>query len=295
MSPTPLEIVVASGKGGTGKTFISSNLLYYLKHILSRHVVGVDADAEAPDLALALGGYRTISKTEELYESRKATIDYTNCTLCLNCLNYCKFRAIELQDGIPKIIEEYCEGCGACSLVCPTGAISFRETLTGKVIVGETAAGITVVTSDLEISGRNTGHLVYLARETAKSLRPDVIVIDAAPGIGCPVISSITGASHLIIIVEPTPQSLQGALRLAKLAEILNTAYSVIINKADLNREFIKEIYRKFEGKIVGEIPYSEEIVKSYVEMRPVLQYEDSTLSKILIPIFEKILTEVKI
>lgn len=297
MPAAPIEIVVASGKGGTGKTFISSNLLYYFKSS-DLKCVGVDADAEAPDLALALGDYAHIKDIKEVYESRKASIDYSKCTLCLNCLNHCRFSAIELHENVPKIVEEYCEGCGACALVCPAEAISFREVLTGRIIVGTTRSDVDVVTSDLEVSGRNTGHLVYLARETAKRIYPniDIIVVDAAAGIGCPVISSIVGSTHLVVVVEPTPQSLQGAKRLVELAKILNVDYSVVINKADLNRDFIEEIHRSFGSKIIGEIPYSKHVIDSYVEMKPLLEYRrDSDISKTLTSIFDKLTKILKV
>jgi len=288
------EIVVASGKGGTGKTFIASNLLYYLRHYASKNAVGVDADAEAPDLALALGGYQEIKRVQEVEESRKAVIDENTCTQCLTCVSICRFAAITVQDGRPVVIEEYCEGCGACALVCPAGAIKCKVVRTGKLILGRTKTGIDVVTADLEVSGRNTGHLVYMAREFAKSLNPEIIVVDAAAGIGCPVISSLVGAAHLVVVVEPTPQSLQGAERLTEVASKLNIPYSVIINKADLNPDFRREIESRSGSNEVGEIPYSDDVVKYYVNMTPLLSTREHPLSKQLVDMFEKILSRVR-
>ncbi|NPA22917.1 MAG: (4Fe-4S)-binding protein [Crenarchaeota archaeon] len=283
------EIVIASGKGGTGKTFIASNLTYYISQILGRPCTGVDADAEAPDLALALGDYVEIYSREEVYESRKASIDYDKCNLCMMCQSVCRFYAITIEEDRPVIIEEYCEGCGACGLVCPTEAITYRTVRTGYIIYGVTRHGARIVTSDLEVSGRNTGHLVYLAREKAKQVgNVEYIVIDAAPGIGCPVISSIVGANLLIICVEPTPQSFNGCCRLINVADTVKIPYRVIINKYDLNREFTEKIERELGNNVIGRVPYSREIVKSYADLTPLLA-TSSTLKRDL----EQIMSEI--
>ncbi len=266
------EIVVASGKGGTGKTFLASNLVYYISHMMGRSCIGVDADAEAPDLALALGDYVEIYSREEVYESRKAVIDYDKCNMCMLCQTVCRFYAISIENDIPVIIEEYCEGCGACGLVCPTDAISYKTVRTGYIVHGKTRYSVDIVTSDLEVSGRNTGHLVYLAREKAKQLKDsEYIVIDAAPGIGCPVISSIVGANLLVICVEPTPQSFNGCCRLINVAETVKIPYRVVINKYDLNRSFTEKIEKELGNNVIGRIPYSRDIVKCYADLVPLL------------------------
>ncbi|RLG00815.1 MAG: hypothetical protein DRN49_02465, partial [Thaumarchaeota archaeon] len=240
-----MEIVVASGKGGTGKTFLASNLAILIDEKLDG-AVAADADVEAPDLILAMGGEKRLLKSREIWESMKASIDYKLCNRCLKCVSVCMFDAIRLVDGKPEIIEEFCEGCGACAHVCPVNAISFRKTRTGRIYSVETMAGIKTTTGDLEIGGRNTGELVYLVREEAKELaRKDHvknIIIDSAPGIGCPVISSLSGADLLIIVVEPTPQSLTGAKRLLKVAESFKMKVTYVVNKFDLNEEFLKTI-----------------------------------------------------
>ncbi len=285
------EIAVASGKGGTGKTFIASNLLYYISKYVDEKCVGVDADAEAPDLALALGDYVEIYSRDDVYESKKAVIDYEKCNLCLNCYNTCRFYAINIDSqGRPTIVEEYCEGCGACSLVCTSDAINYRVVKTGTVIFGKTRHGQKVVTADLEVSGRNTGHLVYIAREKAKSI-PELkyVIIDSAPGIGCPVISSIVGSNLLIICVEPTEQSYNGCRRLIQVAQILKVDYRVIINKYDMNIEMSNRIEKEIGNNVIGRIPYSRDIVKSYADMIPIMA-TNSKIRKDLEEIFEEIL-----
>jgi len=288
-----MEIVVASGKGGTGKTFLASNLAILINEELDG-AVAADADVEAPDLVLAMGGEKRLLKSREIWESMKASIDYELCNRCLKCVDVCMFDAIRLVDGEPEIIEEFCEGCGACAHVCPMNAISFRKTRTGKIYSVETMAGVKTTTGDLEIGGRNTGELVYLVREEAKEFaRKDHvknIIIDSAPGIGCPVISSLSGAELLIIVVEPTSQSLTGAKRLLKVAESFKMKVTYVVNKFDLNEEFLKTIDSELGLECVGKIPYDSKVPSSYSMMRPMAIYGmDTRAGRALKEVFENL------
>ncbi|HDJ67286.1 MAG TPA: 4Fe-4S dicluster domain-containing protein [Nitrososphaeria archaeon] len=288
-----MEIVVASGKGGTGKTFLASNLAILINERLDG-AVAADADVEAPDLVLAMGGEKKLLRSREIWESMKASIDYKLCNRCLKCVDVCMFDAIRLVDGEPRIIEEFCEGCGACAHVCPANAISFRRTRTGRIYSVETVAGVKTTTGDLEIGGRNTGDLVYLVREEAKEIaRGDHvknIVIDSAPGIGCPVISSLSGADLLIIVVEPTSQSLKGAKRLLKVAESFKMKVTYVANKFDLNEDFLKTIDSELGLECVGKIPYDSEVPSSYSMMKPIaIHGMDTRAGKALKEVFENL------
>ena len=287
-----MEIVVASGKGGTGKTFISSNLAYYL-HKHASPIVSVDADAEAPDLLIALGGSRKELFRYTVSESRKAKIDYTKCIKCGKCYEVCQFQAISLEnDGTPIVNEEYCEGCKACSIVCPVKCISFYTKTTGIIHGDISGTGVPVVTADLEVGGRNTGELVYLAKEEAHKIafesKAEHIVIDAAAGIGCPVVSSLAGANILILVVEPTPPALNGALRLLELAENFRVEKYLIINKYNLSPNYVEEIHRKLQVEAIGKIPYNVIVVESYTNMKPILIYKPNhEVTKALISAFK--------
>jgi len=272
-----MEIVVASGKGGTGKTFLASNLAIFMDEEIGE-TLAIDADVEAPDLVLALGGEERIIWAEEVRESMKAVIDYRLCDRCMRCMDVCMFEAIKvMEDGRPSIIDELCEGCGACAYVCPAQAISFKRTLTGRIYSAETRSGITALTGDLEIGGRNSGELVYLLRRKAEELasrkRASRIVIDSAPGIGCPVISSLSGADLLIIVVEPIPQSLMGAERLLKIAEAFKLKTAYVVNKFNLNEGFVEKISERLELECIGKIPYDPKVPLSYTWMRPIIMY----------------------
>ncbi|HIQ04035.1 MAG TPA: ATPase [Desulfurococcales archaeon] len=287
-----MEVVIASGKGGTGKTFISSNLSYYLHKNSS--VVSVDTDAEAPDLLLSLGGsVRNLSKYT-ISESRKARINSSKCIKCYKCYEVCRFQAIVVRNGNPTIVEEYCEGCSACSIVCPTKCIELYVRTTGTISVDLSRTGVPVVTADLEVGGRNTGRLVFLAREEARKLacnrKAKHIVVDAAPGLGCPVISSITGADTVILVVEPTPPSLSGAKRLLKIVENFNIKPYLIVNKYNLSPKYTEKVVRELQIELLGRIPYDYTVVESYTNMRPILDYNpDCEVSKRLTSIFNYI------
>ncbi|HDJ89073.1 MAG TPA: 4Fe-4S dicluster domain-containing protein, partial [Thermoprotei archaeon] len=207
------EIVVASGKGGTGKTFISSNLSYFFFKN-GFNILSIDADVEAPDLLLALGGVKEKVFHEDFYGS-VVDIDYNKCIRCGLCADVCRFNAISIENGLPKIDYNSCEGFGTCMLVCPVKAIFSRRVKRGDIFIAISNEGIPIVTGDLDVGERNSGLLVYRLRDIARKYALErglnIMVIDAAPGIGCPVISSIVGVKLLVIIIEPSPQSLKGA------------------------------------------------------------------------------------
>ncbi len=292
-----MEIAVASGKGGTGKTFITSNLALLFDRELGG-AVAVDADVEAPDLALALGGEKKVLWKREIWESAKASINYALCDGCGKCFEVCAFDAIIFEEGSkPKIIREFCEGCTACMRVCPRKAITIEKTRTGWLSAVETAHGVNVVTGDLEVGGRNSGEIVFTAREEAKKLSEKtgkkIILIDCAPGIGCPVVSSLSGADLLLLVVEPVPQSLQGAKRILKLAESFRLKAYCILNKYDLSEEYSRKIPEELGLEVIGKIPYDESVVESYTMMKPIiLDNRENAVKRSLVELFENLAKE---
>ena len=288
-----IEIVVASGKGGTGKTFISSNFSYFLNK-KGFNVLAVDADVEAPDLILALGDVKKILY-EENFEGQVVDIDYSKCLRCGACVETCRFNALSMSDEGPVVDYNFCEGFGTCALVCPVQAIYLKPAKRGRIFAAISNTGIPVVTGDLDIGEKNSGLLVYRIRELAKEyffkFNARLIVIDAAPGIGCPVISSLVGARLLVIVVEPTPQSLKGAMRLKELADKLNIQSLAVINKYNLNPSFTRTIVDALNVEILGKIGYDDKVVESYTLMKPILEtYPESKISSNLETIFKRIL-----
>ena len=288
-----MEVVVASGKGGTGKTFVSSNLSLYLEDRCEK-VIGVDADVEAPDLLIALGGARRILWEEDFYGSKLPIVDYSKCIRCWKCVRACEFSAMSVGVRGPVVDRYKCEGLGTCALVCPVGAISLEDVHTGVIYAAESNSGITVITGDLDLGQGSSGRLVYEIKEKAYKLAGDLRaryrVVDAAPGIGCPVVSSIAGSDLLIVVVEPTPQSIKGAKRLLKVAEILNVESVALVNKYDLEPDTTRGIAEDLGVEVIGLIPYDEEVVRSYTLMQPLLLHNpDSKAARALLEAFNTV------
>ncbi|KUO43242.1 MAG: hypothetical protein APU95_00020 [Hadesarchaea archaeon YNP_N21] len=295
------EIVVASGKGGVGKTTVAASLAVFLNSQGAK-VFTADADVDAPDLLLTLGGGRTVLSIE-VEASRKAEVDDRKCTGCGKCLNACPFGAmVEASDGKATVVALMCEGCGVCGLICPAGAIEVKKAPTGVITVEETRYGFMCATGKLRLGEHNSGHLVAsirnIARRKAQDMGSDVIVIDAAPGIGCPVIASITGADYVIAVTEPTPAAKRNLERLSSVVRHFGVPAGVVINMSGYSGDFeiaLKEwVKRELGFQVLGEVPVDHEVVKALVHMMPVVSFNpDAEASRSLMSIAERVRREV--
>lgn len=294
------EIVIASGKGGTGKTTVAASLSVFLaKHGMK--IVAADADVDAPDLLLALGGGKTISSTE-IESSEKAVIDESKCIGCGKCVEACPFGAIVMQSSTPTVVPLMCEGCGVCKVVCPVDAVEVKKAVTGSINTNDTKYGFPLVTGYLKLGEHNSGHLVAsvkkLGQKTAENVGAETLVVDAAPGIGCPVIASISGASYVVAVTEPTPTAKRNLDRLAKVIKHFGVPAGVVINKSDLSEDFRAELedWVKYElgYPILGRIPIDHEVVKALVNMAPVTEFNPKAeASKVLTEISKRVQEEV--
>jgi MinD superfamily P-loop ATPase len=295
------EIVVASGKGGVGKTTVAASLAVLLRDWGVR-VFTADADVDAPDLLLALGGGRTVLSME-VEASRKAEVDGGKCTGCGRCIQVCPFGAmVGGSDGKATVVSLMCEGCGVCGLVCPSGAIEVKKAQTGVITVEETRHGFMCATGKLRLGEHNSGHLVAtirnIARRKAQDTGSDVILIDAAPGIGCPVIASITGADYVIAVTEPTPAARRNLERLSRVVKHFGVPAGIVINMAGHSGDFERELREWVEGelgfRILGEIPVDQEVVRALVHMTPVVSFNPNAgASRALMSIAENLVREV--
>ena len=291
------ELVVVSGKGGVGKTTVSASLAYLLGSELELAIA--DADVDTPSLGLVLG--LEVERTQEAYLTKKAHVDPGRCTACGACVEACPYGALEEgPDGLPRPIWYLCEGCGACSIVCPSDAISMREARTGELVEGRTRYGQPMVTAQLEIGEHNSGLLVsqvrIRARELGSERDADLLLVDGAPGIGCPVVSSLVGADAALIVVEPTPSSLQGALRVLEVAKHFGVKAYSVLNKYDIS-DFRGKALRMLEeagAPVLSEIPYDRSVVESLAQERPVVELTpDSKASEALRALANKLAAEV--
>jgi MinD superfamily P-loop ATPase len=284
-----MEIAVISGKGGTGKSSISAAFA-----TLNTEVILADCDVDAANLYLL---FNPSSEEEEIYTAgHKAVIDYSKCTSCQICSDYCRFDAISVQNDKVIISELSCDGCFLCSRVCPENAIemvpnnksrmysgSFRN---GKMVYGRLAPG-----------EENSGKLVNMVRSRAKSVSEEtgieIIILDGPPGIGCPVISTITGVDKVVIVTEPTISGLHDMQRALEIVKKFAIIPSVIINKADLNTSMTDQIKRRCEEsgvKVIGELPFDAKVVEAMISGKSITEYNpDLAISKGILKIWNKV------
>jgi MinD superfamily P-loop ATPase len=279
----PIEISVISGKGGTGKTVLTSSLA-----VLHNSKVIADCDVDAPDLHLLL---KPEVHREEVFEGPKlASIDEAKCIACGKCLEVCRFGAVNLS--APERGEVYsidplaCEGCGVCVWSCPADAIYSTECEAGKWFVSDTRSG-KMVHARLNPAQENSGKLVTIVRREARDLASEqaseAVLIDGPPGIGCPVIASIAGVDLVLIVTEPTLSGIHDLERVLALTDHFDLKAGVIINKHDLNREVCTEIERFLEKRgteCLGKIPFGGEVNQALAAGKSVVEFSDGDVSQ---------------
>jgi MinD superfamily P-loop ATPase len=279
------ELVIISGKGGTGKTTLTACFAF-----LARDKVLADCDVDAADLHILVHP-KTLHE-EEFRSGVKARIDPQKCSQCGTCRESCRFGAISEEFVVSALS---CEGCGVCFHVCPEQAVSLEECLSGHWFISETRFG-PMVRATLHPGEENSGKLVALVRNQAKVLAKEqdipLILVDGAPGLGCPVISSITGADRVLIVTEPTLSGLHDMGRALQLAQGFRIPVSVVINKYDVNLEVaerIEEVSAQAQASSLGRIPYDAQVIRSMVQRHCVVEDGDSPSSKAIREIWERL------
>lgn len=252
------QLVVLSGKGGTGKTTLAAALVEQAGRAMI-----ADCDVEAPNLHLLLRPEITRSYTMSV--SCRASIDPELCTRCGDCVEACRFGAIREF----RVEKHACEGCGLCERLCPSDAVSMEETEGGQVFIGRTPYGKMVwacLAVGEEASGKVVSQVRMEAQATAVEEDYDLLIIDGSPGIGCPVIASVTGADLALMVAEPTLSGRHDLLRALETAAFFRIPSLVCLNKCDINveeAERIKEECASLGVEVVAEIPYLEELAEA--------------------------------
>jgi MinD superfamily P-loop ATPase len=281
------ELVVVSGKGGTGKTSLTAAFAF-----LAGENVLCDADVDAADLHLLLDP--EIRRRTDFMGGGKAVIDPGLCTRCGLCRDLCRFAAIDadfLVDGIA------CEGCGVCVDLCPVQAIEFPIQKCGDWFISDTRVG-PMVHARLGIAEENSGKLVSCIRQEAKKLAEErgleLIITDGPPGIGCPVIAAIGGATALALIVEPTVSGLHDMSRLADLAAHFRAPCLLCVNKFDLNIEMtekLEEVARQRKMTVVGRVPFDPLFTRAMIAGQTVIEYQqDAPIARAVQKVWEDII-----
>lgn len=258
------EIVVISGKGGTGKTTLTAALIPYFEST----VIG-DCDVDAPDLKILFEG--DTLEEQNFIGMKKAEIDSELCIKCGECSSKCRFSAIS-NDII--LSPSKCEGCGVCEFICPVNAIKMEDAVVGKLFISKTDYGPMVharLIPGEETSGKLVSEVRKRAKKIAKEEEKKSIIVDGSPGVACNVISSITGAKKVIIVTEPTLSGLHDLKRVYEVTQKFRLKAFSLINKYDLSLEMTKEIEKYCESKGIAmgpKIPFNKKMVEAVVNKK---------------------------
>ena len=268
------ELTVISGKGGTGKTSLVAAMAS-----LSPSVVCADCDVDAANLHLLLAP--EIEERHDFEGGLTAAIDPEICCACGECFAFCRFGAVMETDDGYRIDPHRCEGCGVCHDHCPVEAITLERETAGQWFVSDTRMG-PLVHARLGVARDNSGKLVSRVREAARAVAEkqglDLVLVDGAPGIGCPVISSITGADLVLAVCEPTPSGLSDLERVLELARGFEVPAAVCINKFDLNPEMTRQIAGRAASAgavVVGKIPFDPAVTAAMIAGRALPEIGD--------------------
>lgn len=279
------QIVVISGKGGTGKTVVSASFA-----ALAENKIMVDCDVDAADLYLLL--HPKIQDHQEFRSGQTAVVDKKLCRECGKCISLCRFGAI--KDNY--IVEHFsCEGCALCSYICPHSAIRMQENVSGEWFISDTVYG-PFVHAKLGIAEENSGKLVAKIRQVAKQIAEekllDYIIIDGPPGIGCPVIASLSGVDCALVVTEPTLSGLHDAKRIMEVAKHFNIPVKLVVNKYDLNlamTEKIEAFCRDQDVSVIGKIAFDKTVVEAMVRGKTIVENASSSAADEIKRIWERL------
>lgn len=272
------ELVVISGKGGTGKTSITAAFA-----VLAERPVIADCDVDASDLHLVLSP--KVKERHEFLGGHEAIIRHADCIGCGECFTDCRFDAVKEHketDGENRysIDPVGCEGCGVCVRFCPVKAIDFPERLCGEWMISDTRCG-PMVHARLGIAAENSGKLVSTVRKEARRIAEEedrsLIIVDGPPGIGCPVIASVTGASLVLIVTEPTVSGEHDLKRALSLAGHFKIPAAICVNKWDLNPDMtnrIEDMARRADARVVGRVRYDRSVTLAQMQEKAVVEIE---------------------
>jgi len=279
------SVLFLSGKGGTGKTSLAGAFAY-----LMENKILADCDVDAANLHLLLDP--KIEQEGEFQGSKEAVKDDSKCISCGECCRVCRFHAIDEDLDIDPFL---CEGCGACAYVCPTDAIALRPRISGRWYTAKSRLG-PLASAELYPGEETSGKLVTVVKQKAYQLGKDVeaerLVIDGSPGIGCPVIASVSGANAVILVTEPSLSGLHDLERILKVARHFRIPAYLVINKFDLNEKISAQIeeFAKREGlPLLGRIPYDPAVPRMMIAGKSAVEDDESPAGMAMREIYKKL------
>ena len=285
------KIGVISGKGGVGKTSLVASLASIAHKDLDINLIILDCDVDAPNLALILPPKSEEDiVTQDTFTTKKARFLEEKCVNCKQCYDdhFCEFNALNWNesDNIPVIDYLACEGCGACRVLCPEDAFEINPVKSGEIITYETNVGFPLIYGKTKLGSTTSGLLVSEVKQHATDLKEfndaNFILIDGPPGIGCPVIATVSGLDYIVAITEPTPSGLHDLSRAIEMVNQFNIPFGIVINKADLKSASQKQLNRYIEKagyEILGRINFDLSIPKAMSYAEPVVDYAPESVA----------------
>jgi len=284
------EIVVISGKGGTGKTSVTASLAM----LGLDNMIVADCDVDAADMHLLMQPKQ--SETSDFFSGVLAVIDQDKCIQCGKCAEICRWQAIPVIDSKYEVQALDCEGCGYCALVCPVQAIKMESQNVGDWIISDVKSSTKMVHAKLHIGAENSGKLVAKVKNEAKALAKskglDYVLVDGSPGIGCPVVSSLSGADLVVLVTEPSVSGIHDLKRVYQLVKKFSIPANCIINKADINENKSKELKQflaKEKIELLAEIPYDDNFTKAMTMGQTIVEYDPDGIGSIIKMCWNKI------
>ncbi len=276
------QILVISGKGGTGKTVIAASFA-----VLTENKVMADCDVDAADLHLLL--HPEVKEKFDFIGLSKAVVDKKKCTGCGECEKVCRYDAImNVEEESAKVTIDpiSCEGCKVCLHICSVNAISMYDNVAGEWYISETKYG-PMVHAKLGIAEENSGKLASIVRHNARNMaektNADYVIIDGPPGIGCPVIASLSGVDIALVVAEPTLSGIHDMERVIGVAKHFGIRTTCVINKYDINLDNTQSIVdwcRTNNIPLLGKIPFDLSVTESIVNGLPMVEYTENSITK---------------
>ncbi|OQX50960.1 hypothetical protein B5M47_02490 [candidate division CPR3 bacterium 4484_211] len=277
MALSKIKIAVASGKGGVGKSLISSSLsLLFSQDYL---VTALDADVDAPNLHLWLGQDEEWEELKDISTGKRPVIDYGKCNGCQKCVDACAFGALSFKDHRLSINKYLCEGCGACQMVCPRQAITMKPVKNAQLRVKKVHFDnlnrfnreIVLISGQLYPGYTGSGQVVDILKEECEKSKYEVMIVDSPAGTGCPVIAALKDVDFVVLVTEPTPAGASDLGRVLEVVSHFNLPFGVVINKWDINTTEARRIQKEFKREFLGKIAYDKRIFKSISYLTPVM------------------------
>jgi len=289
------KIVIASGKGGVGKSMVASVLAMLFAK--TNKIVAIDCDVDAPNLHLWLGEDEKWDKVEKISTNEIPIFDKKKCNLCGKCVDICAFGALRLPLPIisrvysakkPILNSFFCEGCGACETICPQKAISMKRIKNAEVRIKNNVWGFPLVSAQLYPGQTGSGKVVEEIKRQAESYDYEIMVLDSPAGTGCPVIAALQGSDFALLVTEPTPSGVSDLKRVLQVVSHFKIPFGVVINKWDINKNLSGKIKEEFKDRLLGKISYDKRVFKAIASLTPILK-TNLPVKKEIEEIFEKL------